>query len=423
MSKQSRNRKPGNPRACVFEALRDWEDTSYFAADILNRVVEDRGLESKDQGLARDLMFGTLRQLGFLDRVIDQLRSRGKLKPTVHILLRLGLYQIFLTKIADHAAVNETVALARKHEKGLVNAVLRNAIRQRDDILARSKEWPLEDRLSHPSFLIERWTRDHGETNALALCEWNNEAPPVFARIHDPEGYEEHLARMSPELARPEPVEGFPEFIRLPPGPPPREWIEDGLIYIQDPSTSLACHLLDPQEDEMILDACAAPGGKTGLLSRLLDGSGKLYASDSNPHRLALLRENLDRLKVASVEIREIDWTKPGSGQLRDLPEFDAILLDVPCSNTGVMRRRVDVRWRLREEDFDQLNALQIKILKHAVSKLKPGGRIVYSTCSIDFSENRELVESCGLEVEEIRESLPWKDGVDGAFAALLRPH
>lgn len=423
----------GNPRACALECLHDWENSTTYAHEIFGYQADRYELKPVDRGLAKELLFGTLRHLSFLDKIIDELRKKGSLKMSARCLLRLGVYQIFQTKIADHAAVHETVNLARKHERPLVNAILRNAIRQQENFVGKSKNWTPAERYSHPAFLIERWTAEFGEDTAAALCEWNNTPPPVYARIHDEEGYHERLNRVQSETVQgtvgdstgysPEPVAGFPEFIKLPSGPLPTEWIESGTIYIQDPSTSLACWLLAPQPDELILDACAAPGGKTIQLASMAPAGTKIIATDSNPKRIERMEENFSRMQIEGVTTREVDWTRPSQKQLTELPRFDAILLDVPCSNTGVMRRRVDVRWRLRPSDFAELAALQLKILKNTMRVLKPDGRIVYSTCSIDPEENRKLVESCGLKIVEIRETVPWKDGVDGAFTVLLRPH
>ncbi|HRQ87768.1 MAG TPA: RsmB/NOP family class I SAM-dependent RNA methyltransferase [Bacteroidia bacterium] len=188
---------------------------------------------------------------------------------------------------------------------------------------------------------------------------------------------------------------------------------------MQDPSTSLACRLLAPQPGETILDACAAPGGKTALMAALMENRGRIVASDSSAARLGPMKENLARLNVGIAEIRQIDWSQP---EAADLPAFDAILLDAPCSNSGVMRRRVDVRWRIQERDFDRHARQQLALLRQLVPFLKPGGRIVYSTCSLDPAENEAVAAASGLPLEKSVSSLPWRDGHDGAYAALLRP-
>lgn len=416
---------PGNARACVLDTLHEWESGTGYARDLLDVRVTDFRLKPEDRALARELFFGILRHLNFLDAIIGQLRSRGKLKPSARGLLRLGLYQIFKTQIADHAAVNETVSLANQHERGLVNGILRNAIRQRESLLADAAEWPLEDRVSHPRFLLDRWTADFGAEATMALCEWNNQPPPVYARICDESEFRERIGDL--ETGEKSDgyryVEGYPEFVRLPSGQVDSDLIDRGTVYIQDPSTSVACWLLAPEPGESILDACAAPGGKTSMLSAMSPEGTVIHATDSNPDRIRVLRENLKRLQIDDVEVSRIDWSDPAENDLEHLPRFDAILLDVPCSNTGVMRRRVDVRWRLRPVDFARLEELQLRILRNAAARLKPGGRIIYSTCSIDPGENLKLVESSGLAVEEVRETLPWRNGVDGAFAARLRRH
>jgi len=211
----------------------------------------------------------------------------------------------------------------------------------------------------------------------------------------------------------------FPDFFRVTGAPNP-DWLREGLIYIQDPSTSLACRLLDPKPGEEILDACAAPGGKTALLAALMNNEGRITATDNSPPRLEQLRENLQRLAVANTDVRLADWSVPGTAE--NFPKFDAILLDVPCSNSGVMRRRVDVRWRIQERDLARQATSQSALLDTAAKLLKPGGRLVYSTCSIDRAENEAVVESSTLKIERSVSSLPWRDGFDGAFAALLRP-
>jgi 16S rRNA (cytosine967-C5)-methyltransferase len=410
-------------RRCALDALTEWEDTSRYAADLLDDFARRQRLSPPDRGLAQDLLFGVIRNLYLLDELIERFR-RGAIKAQTQNLLRLGLYQLFRTGIAEHAAVNETVSLARPHERSLVNAILRSAQRQKPELLAEIETWPLEDRTSHPDFLIRRWTEQYGPEATEALCRWNNDAPPVYARLNFlvPNGIaadHEALERIRPEIAPSLLGPRFPDFFRVE-GAPNADWIREGLLYIQDPSTSLACRLLDPQPGETILDACAAPGGKTALLAALMGNSGSIVATDSSDSRLTQMRENLDRLSVSIADIRRVDWNDPAS--LGDLPRFDAILLDAPCSNSGVMRRRVDVRWRIQERDFDRQAKQQLALLRSVATCLKPGGRIVYSTCSIDREENEGVVAASGFPVEKTVVSLPWRDGHDGAYAALLRP-
>lgn len=414
-----KSKPPGNARACVAESLLEWESNSIYARDILDHQFLHHNLEAIDRGLATELFYGVLRNLSFLDKHIAKLRNRGSLKRRVRNLLRLGLYQIFKTEIADHAAVNETVSLAKKHERGLVNAILRTALREKDSLVETSNQWPDDLKYSHPKFLIQRWRDDFDESTARSLCEWNNQAPSTYARIQDEEAYHKWLSDTSSE--KPTPVDNYPEFVKLPSGPVPKELLDSGALYIQDPSTSVACWLLAPQPDELILDACAAPGGKTSMLWSMAANGTKIVASDSNASRIEKMQENFQRLEMDDVDVHHIDWLNPTAASTKNLPKFDAILLDVPCSNTGVMRRRIDVRWRLRNKDFKDLADLQLRLLKNVMPFLKPTGRIIYSTCSIDPEENLRLVESSGLTIEETKQTLPWRDAVDGAFAAKLR--
>lgn len=406
-------------RACALTALTLWEDTGRFAEHILDDLAKKFRLSGPDRGLAQEILYGCIRHLRLLDAVIDELRG-GRIKSDTRNLLRVGLFQLLRSGIAEHAAINETVGLARPHEKKLVNAILRRAQRERAEIEADIATWPLAQRTSHPDFLVKRWETHYGADAATFLCNWNNQVPPVFARINACAADQEALNRVRSEtipcLLGPE----FPDFFRVD-GALPIDWIESGLIYVQDPSTSHACRLLDPQPGEIILDACAAPGGKTALLAALIHSSEGLMASDFAPPRLEQLRHNLDRLGLAGVPVHEIDWTSPDSIESANLPLCDAILLDVPCSNTGVMRRRIDVRWHLSEREIQRHAETQAALLTGVRSVLKPGGRIVYSTCSIDPVENEDLVAASGLAMVRSVSSRPWEDGFDGAFAALLR--
>ena len=201
----------------------------------------------------------------------------------------------------------------------------------------------------------------------------------------------------------------------------PPSWIALGLCYVQDPSTLLACDLLAPEPGETVLDACAAPGGKTTYLAQLMRDQGRIMACDLYESRVTRLRENLHRLGVTIARAIQHDCMQAGGPLEAD--SFDRILVDAPCSNTGVLRRRVDVRWRLTEEDFLRMPAQQFALLRRTASFLKPGGTLVYSTCSLEPEENDQLVDRISAEIPvlrfvESRRTLPFVDGVDGAFAA-----
>jgi len=273
-------------------------------------------------------------------------------------------------------------------------------------------------RLSHPEVLVTRWNRQFGETDTAALCEWNNDPADILVRVNE-------LKVSAGELARAgggEPIEAHPLMLRTAKLPIP--WIVSGLCYVQDPSTLMACELLAPRAGERVLDACAAPGGKTSYLAQLMKNEGQIVACDVSAERLVRLRENLERLAVSNVEVKRADWLN-APPEPKEMGTFDRILLDAPCSNTGVIRRRVDVRWRLKEHDFSRMPEVQTGLIKNLARLLKPGGTLVYSTCSMEPEENEDVVRRAGaaapeLKFREARRTLPFRDKVDGAFAAMF---
>jgi 16S rRNA (cytosine967-C5)-methyltransferase len=321
---------------------------------------------------------------------------------------------LLILGLPDHAAVNETVESGKASVKGLVNAVLRRAVTSRNLLLDEVPDLPPTVALSHPDWLFNRWKAAFGKPEAVALMAWNNLPAVTFFRVNP-------LAPAAAELPG-KPLEDAPGFYQLN-GPLPGALLAAGSIYIQDPATRHAVDLLDPQPGEHILDACAAPGGKAFLIAAALGSADNLVCTDSNEKRLPRLQENLQRLHAGKALIAVHDWTKPAPPAWH--AAFDGILLDVPCSNSGVIRRRVDVRWRLQPADIAKIAHTQRKILDHALPCLKPGGRLVYSTCALEHEENRGqvadfLADHPGLHLHSTREALPFRDHTDGAFAARI---
>jgi 16S rRNA (cytosine967-C5)-methyltransferase len=400
-------------RQAAVSALRAWAKGHDYAESLVERHAHRRMLSSADRGLLQAILFGVLRHRRLLDHWIGKMRD-GKVDPETRDVLRVGLCQILILGLPDHAAVNETVEAGKASVRGLVNAVLRRAILSRQRLMDEVADLPPTVAFSHPDWMFNRWKSAFGKKNALALMEWNNQPSETFLRVNP-------LAPAAAEIPG-EPVVGAPGFYRIE-GQPPGALLASGAIYIQDPATRHAVELLDPQPGERILDACAAPGGKAFLIAAALGSAGNLVCTDSNEKRLPRLQENLERLHAGKTTIAVHDWTKPAPAEWHGA--FDGILLDVPCSNTGVIRRRVDVRWRLQAPDIEKIAVTQRKILENALPCLKPGGRIVYSTCSIEPEENLGQVEAfltahpdCRLEAT--REALPFRDGTDGAFAARI---
>ena len=402
-----------SPRRAAVSILRAWSKGHVYADSLIERHASRNSLSSADRALLNAIVLGVLRNLRLLDHWIAELR-KGKLDDETRDILRVGLCQLLILRLPDHAAVFETVELGKSGVRGLINAVLRRAIATRKKLFDFEGVAP-EVLYSHPDWLFKRWKKAFGKEDTLALMDFNNTPAPTFARVNPLSG-----CGILPQASDEEDLP--PGFIEID-GPVPTDRIAKGEIYIQDPATRHAVELLDPQPGEKILDACAAPGGKAFLIAAAQGSAKDLLSTDSNDKRLPRLRENLERLHCGAAGIEIHDWSLPAPEKWHGA--FDAILLDVPCSNTGVFRRRVDVRWRLRPADITELTKLQRKIIENALPCLKPGGRIVYSTCSIEAEENEDLIAAVLIDHPELhlagtRQALPQRDGTDGAFAATL---
>lgn len=407
-----------NVRRLSVEVLESWQKTPRYAADLLDDKTRQATLSGPNAAFLHDIVLTTLRNLTLLDHWVDHLTNGRHLDHRTRWVLRIGLCQLMLLGVPSHAAVNETVATAGR-ASGLVNAVLRRAGREMNTLLAQRKDLPLAVAYSQPEYLIRRWIKIMGKAKTEALCQWNQEPAETHIRLN--RLHDEAEARLSK-------ITGLTahateeDFFLV--NPVPREALKSGICYAQDPSTSIAPKMLGARPGETVLDACAAPGGKTALIAQMMVGEGKLIACDSSPARLNRLRENLTRLRVHHAQVMQHDFLSSDAPPFGDLL-FDRILLDVPCSNTGVMRRRIDVRWRLNEPEFAELAQTQRGIAESALRYLKPGGSLVYSTCSIDPEENQQLVKALmaahpELEMAESRLVFPPKDQMDGAYAARL---
>lgn len=405
-----------NPRQLCFRALTEWERGKHFADEILDQINDRNRLEPRDRGWLREAFFGTIRHLSQVDFFIDRLR-KGELDADTRAALRLGFFQLFHMRAPAHAVVNETVGLVSR-SRGLVNAILRRALREQLDLEIAMQSAPDSVRLSHPDFLIRRWEEQFGRDAAIALCELNNRPAEVYVRANGLKVTAGELVRTVPGA---ELIDFHPRALRTP--RLPVSWLRGGLCYVQDPSTLVSCDLLDPQPTEQVLDACAAPGGKTSYLAELMDNRGHIIACDLWPSRLEFVQRNIRRLGIRNTHPVVADLMK--ANPMLKPNSFDRILLDAPCSNTGVIRRRVDVRWRLTEEDFIRMPEQQFALLRRVYDLLKPGGVLVYSTCSLETEEDESVVQRAlkeipGLALVEERRTKPWEDKVDGAYAAKL---
>ena len=425
-----------NPRQIAARVLSQRLTSGEFTENLLEIALANARLSPADRGLCHELVCGVVRWQATLDRLIARKTTPGREpRPALVNLLRLGLYQIFwLDRIPPHAAVHETVEQAKRSgyvsQAGFINAVLRGYLREFEEvkkILADMKISQPALGWSHPEWLVEGWRKNFGDAPARQLLEWNNTPPKTFARVNTlktdaaklvERWREENVEydfftriwtgeNLVFELKAHLPLHALPSF-------------RDGWFYVQDPSTLLAPIQLGAQPGETILDLCAAPGGKTTFIAQLMNNTGKIVAGDLDQNRLRLVSDNCTRLGVTSVET-----VLPAL--LNDQAAvFDRILIDAPCSNTGVMRRRVDSRWRISPDEILRLKRTQSDLLQRAATKLKPGGSLVYSTCSLEPAENSEVVKDFLLGHQNFRletehQLLPFAEGVDGAYVARLK--
>lgn len=401
----------------------------------VDELLETLGasLTGAERARCQHLVFGVVRHFGRIEAALSRLIAHPPRFSTRAVLFVAGFELIEaagapesegrVAKIVHHA-VEQTKRLASPAEARLVNAVVRK--------LAGVLEAPpppklataevLAEYFSHPVWLVRSWLAQFGAEATRKLLEWNQQPAPVYARWRGG-------AATPPEWFKPTPWPGFHEI-------PAGRWAEvepmlkSGLIYLQDPSTRLAVELLAPQETEIVLDGCAAPGGKSLMIADAMQ-RGKVIAMDLPGGRIERLKENLSRVPgTVGVALVQADLRENAAMMLKEhgLPrEFLAVLLDVPCSNTGVMRHRVDVKWRLQEGDFKKHPRQQLALLSSAARLVGRRGRLVYSTCSIDEEENEHVVREFLADrhgqwtLEGQTRSRPWETGHDGAAAFLLR--
>jgi 16S rRNA (cytosine967-C5)-methyltransferase len=420
------------PREIASRVLLQRESGKDYVENLLDAVLAQSKLSGADRGLLQELVYGAVRWQATLDWLIAQKTSGRTQKSGLQVLLRLGLYQMFwLTRIPDHAAVNETVEMAKRMgfgaQSGFINAVLRGYLREREQTertLEELKRTDIALGYSHPHWLCDRWSNRLESHQLIRLLEWNNTPPITYARVNTLRADANKLreqwvkerveARLVPfewaghtlvyELQSFPPLHTLPSFC-------------SGLFYVQDPSTLLAVAELGPRAGEMILDYCAAPGGKTSLIAERMKNEGTVLAHDVSPERINLIEENCARLGATCVR------TTLPSGLNAHAADCHRILVDAPCSNTGVMRRRVDLRWRIRETELARLRMTQLQLLHDATARLKPGGTLVYSTCSLEPEENGFVVTEFQkkhpfMHLQRERTLTPWENNVDGAYVA-----
>ncbi len=385
-------------------------------ADESLRAALDETVGPANAGLATEITLGVLRWQRLLDFLIDRsLTNRVKtLDIEVRTALRMGVYQIhFLERVPAHAAVNESVELVKKARKRsaapLVNAVLRKTAAEPIPPAPRGEHFaslipkgiPLAESLgiqhSHPTWLVERWLRTFGEERTRALLDSNNRVPSLSAYVLDAKNREQAMKSLEAVGCVVKPGLLLRDAWTLHGGnPAASDAVKNSWIAIQDEASQTVARLLSVDPGNSVLDLCAAPGGKTLLLSLGAGPQGHVVAADLHANRVRAMRERLDRAGARNVETMVLDGTRP----LPFEQKFDRILVDVPCSGTGTLARHPEIRWRLRPEDLADLHKRQVSLLGNALPALAPGGRLVYSTCSLEAEEN-ELVVSESLRGRE----------------------
>ncbi|MBJ2119337.1 MULTISPECIES: 16S rRNA (cytosine(967)-C(5))-methyltransferase RsmB [Proteus] len=418
--------------------------TSYnlrsIAAKAINQVLDQglslstvipelqKNISDKDKALLQEICFGVLRTLPQLEWIIQQLMDKplkGK-QRILHYLIMVGLYQLLYTRIPAHAALAETVngavALKKPQLKGLINGVLRQFQRQQDILNERFQN--SENRFLHPSWLLARIKKAYPE-QWMNIIEGNNQKPPMWLRVNQRHhSREDYLTLLENEEIPAIADNSHPFAIRLenPCNVSLLPGFADGWVTVQDRSAQRCAELLAPENKEQILDLCAAPGGKTTHILEIAP-QAQVLAIDIDEQRLKRVKENLTRLKLNAV-------VKSGDGRYPEKwcagMQFDRILLDAPCSATGVIRRHPDIKWLRRNDDIEQLAQIQKEILHAIWPYLKSGGTLVYATCSILPEENKQQIEAFLASTKDAQcdyqhQCLPEEEGGDGFFYALIK--
>jgi 16S rRNA (cytosine967-C5)-methyltransferase len=435
-------------RATAFRVLRRVFEQGAYADRAL--ASEAAGLDSRDRALAMRIAFGTVQRRDTLDHVAGSLlRPRiGDLEPEVRAALRMGLFQLlYLDAVPAHAAVDESVELAKRRSRGgagLVNAVLRRAAREGSSLLkALNDEQPQTAAVMHsvPGWLAELWWSERGPEEARALLRAINDPAESAMRVNTLVG---SVADVSAQLSVPHhAAPGVAEGLVLD-GPFDAEgcalW-DAGAIMPQSRASMLVSLMLAPAPGERVLDLCAAPGGKTTHLAALMGGSGEVTAVERHPGRADALKRTCGRLRATSVSVEVADAAEIHRGRGDLLEAFDRVLVDPPCSGLGTLRSRPDLRWRTSLEAIGELAALQARILAAGGAALRAGGALVYSVCTISAAEGVAVVDAflrahpdfsvqaLGAEHPEWADQLdrrhlqllPHREGTDGFFVARLR--
>lgn len=452
-----------NAREVALACLLDLSESNVSIASVVDNAFKQATLRGRERRLANALVYGVVRWQQQLDWVLGHfINPRFRLDAKHRAILRLGAFQLLhLDGIPSHAAIFETVQLAKGSRKttGFINAVLRSVQRKGTELTYPSLEThPIEHisfSLSYPKWLVKRWLDTRGPSWTLAFCKASNQVAPFTFRANSlltnrdklcqslkANGLSAKPSKISPDgivaenpsITADDAVSGSKDEISL------IDLVNRPDVYVQDESAMLVPYLLMPESPELVVDLCAAPGGKTTHIACMMGNSGKIIAADISEKKLNVLQENCKRIGVQNVETRTVDATK---SDLSFINAADAVLIDAPCSGFGTLRRHPDIRWNKTSDQLRSLSDLQDRLLKNAAPHIKPGSILVYSTCTIEPTENEAIInrflkKSPMFTVEHVSnflpdipqsamtskgflQTFPHEHGVDGIFAARLR--
>ncbi|PLT34259.1 16S rRNA (cytosine(967)-C(5))-methyltransferase RsmB [Bacillus sp. V5-8f] len=388
-------------REIALDVLESVEKNQSYSNLLLNSMIKKHGLEGPDSGLLTEIIYGTIQRKMTLDYYLQPfIKNQKKTQSWVISLLRMSLYQmVFLDKIPDHAILFEGVEIAKNRgHKGIssmVNGVLRNIQRKGIPSLEAIEDEAerLSIETSHPIWLVKRWINQFGFEKTKEMCEINLVAPLQSARVNIKKlSRDEAISALTEEGYHVEKSEVAPEAILCLRGNLAySESYKMGYLTIQDESSMLVAHALGAAGNDMVLDCCAAPGGKTTHIAEGLT-TGQVNAIDLHEHKVKLINEQAERLGLRNIKTYAADSRKVG--EIFSKEGFDRILVDAPCSGFGVMRRKPDVKYTKSPEDVSRLSAIQEQLLDASAPLLKKGGRLIYSTCTVDREENERVAAS-----------------------------
>ncbi len=416
-------------RSVSTQLLIDFDETGK-----LSYAEADR-LEPRERAEVREYVQNILRRRAYIDFLIGEFSNVGidEMKDSLKNILRVGVYDmLFMDSTPDYAAINEAVNLAKiqlgSRTGDLVNAIMRNLQREGDDLpkpAFKDRTKLVATTFSHPEWLVERWRNNFGEREAFALMQANNQPPLFYVRANNlrtkTENFKLRMQKKGIPFTESDWLPGYFEVDSVAPFIA-KKWIEKGFCQIQDIAAGFAPFLLDPEPGEKIYDLCAAPGTKTILMSDLMNAEGEILAVDISSERLQQLADSAVRCNAENIRIRQADASKVS------LDKADGVLLDAPCTGTGVLSKRADLRWKRDQESLETAVKKQKELLDSAAKMVKKGGRLVYSTCSLEPEENMDQVNaflerSDQFELESVEGIIPDEVMIEDGKAYQTWPH